>query len=429
MLVDLHSAKFKKEVHDACLKLKKVLGKKRKVGLYLDQSVESVILLLACIKLGLKVAICPLKDPLYTVNTWLKKLDIKILFLSNSVYKSNEFELQQFCLSELVIPKKNKKILDNKKSFSSLIKTSGTTSYPKTALTKYAAHMSNAQSLAKYFGLGKSDTWLLNLPLYHVSGLSIIFRSMVSKARVFVACDQNESINSISNRLVTHVSLVPYLLEKLIDLGVELACLKAVFIGGDALSSKLAEYAKSKNINIYESYALTELSSTVMIKNIAANESFFKALSHVKVNLTINNELVVKSKSLFSGYVGKKSVLKQGWFYTGDLFIKNAHGYSFAGRKNNRIVSAGENIQAEEVERAINAHPLVKKSLVVPIFHACYGQRPVAFVDANQEVIALLKDFLKLKLAAFKVPDKFFMWPKDCSAHKINRKEFQQKYL
>lgn len=426
-MIDIHSTQFIKETQKAARKILHVIGRKKSVGICADINYDSLIMVFACIKLGLKVAFCPLREPPKVIDSWLKSLNINLLFASKNDFKHSDIAAEQFLFSNLV--KENNKIVlvDKSKSFSSIIRTSGSTSCPKSAKIFFDAHMVSAKAVSDYFLLSNKDIFVLNLPLYHVSGLSILFRAIASGCKVFLSPTYEDLVYGLNNKLATHISLVPFLLQKLLDNKICLAHLKAVFVGGDVIPSSLAKRARLKNINLFESYGLTELASTVFIKNYQHKNTGFRVLPHVDFRVAADQELFLKSKSLSAGYVGQKKFLKEGYFYTSDLFERKTSGLHFLGRKNNRIISGGENIQAEEVEHAINTHPMVKRSLVIDKFDENFGQRPIAYVDCEKEVLLTLKDFLKPKLAAFKIPISFFSWPKiESESHKINRRKFKK---
>src|SRR5690606_3012678 len=65
-----------------------------------------------------------------------------------------------------------------------LVFTSGSTGTPKAALHTLGNHVASARGVVSFFGFGPGDRWLLNLPLYHVGGLAVLFRCVLAGAAV-----------------------------------------------------------------------------------------------------------------------------------------------------------------------------------------------------------------------------------------------------
>ncbi|HCL5001482.1 TPA: o-succinylbenzoate--CoA ligase, partial [Salmonella enterica] len=89
----------------------------------------------------------------------------------------------------------------------------------------------------------------------------------------------------------------------------------------------------------------------------------------------------------------------EGWFATRDRGELNHGRLTIAGRLDNLFFSGGEGIQPEEVERVINAHPLVQQAFVVPVEDKEFGHRPVAVVEyASQAGDVNLAEWVRDKL-------------------------------
>lgn len=123
-------------------------------------------------------------------------------------------------------------------------------------------------------------------------------------------------------------------------------------------------------------------------------------------------ELVVRSASVFAGYWAdpdvNAAVLRNGWYYTGDIGSVDARGYvSISDRRTNLIVSGGMNIYPAEIELALSRCPGVVECAVVGGPHPRWGQTPVAVVvrdpAANLDEDAVVA-FLKTRLASYKKP-------------------------
>lgn len=103
------------------------------------------------------------------------------------------------------------------------------------------------------------------------------------------------------------------------------------------------------------------------------------------------------------------------------------------GRKDNLFVSGGENIQPEEIEEALARLEGVQRAVVAPVPDAEFGERPVAFVLAADDSLALngLSEALEETLPRFKVPIAFYDWPEnaDPGKTKVDRPFFRARAL
>ena len=258
--------------------------------------------------------------------------------------------------------------------------TSGSTGKPKIAIHTLGNHIYSALGINSYFKLSPGDRWHLSLPLYHVGGLAILFRTFLAGAAV------------VLKGSYSHASWVPTQLNRALD--ESQSDFKAILIGGQPLPRQLA--LRASHLPIYPSYGLTEMSSTVLIKNVP--------LPYRRVRIE-NGELFVAGPTLFQGYLGE---MRTGsWFATGDLVDEH---YTILGRKDRLFISGGENIQPEEIERALLMLPNITEAYVVPVSDPEFGKRPVAFTNGKYlltEIHAYLSDYLprfKLPIAHLPLP-------------------------
>lgn len=290
-----------------------------------------------------------------------------------------------------------------------IVHTSGSMGTPKAALLKVGNHVWSARGLSEVISLNAKDRWLLTLPLYHVGGLAIVYRcALAGAAIVLPGSDQSigESIEAFST---THASLVSTQLFRLLKGEARLDSLRAVLLGGSAISSDLIAAAKQNGLPIYTSYGLTEMASTV---TIAADFDAYSS-GHVLPyrELTVRGgEIHVRGKTRFAGYVESDQLRAQfdpeGWFATGDMGYFDDEGrLHVTGRMDNQFISGGENIQPEEIERILEALPSIVQAIVVPLADEEFGHRPVAFVSTREELdVTTLLASLEGQLPRFKLP-------------------------
>jgi o-succinylbenzoate---CoA ligase len=317
-----------------------------------------------------------------------------------------------------------------------IVFTSGSTSVPKAALHTFGNHYYNALGSNANIALRPGDRWLHSLPLYHVGGLSILFRCLLAGATIALPEHGTPIGKSIADLGATHVSLVSTQLLRLLREDAETGGLKAVLMGGGPVSASLVDEAVYRGLPIHTSYGLTEMASQVTTTPpgapLEALRTAGRVLPEREVSLSEEGEILVRGATLFAGYVeGGRLDLPldaNGWFHTGDLGVLDENGYlRVLGRKDNRFFSGGENIQPEEIEEALSVLPGVETAVVVPVDDTEFGQRPVAFVRMEDGSTVDLASELEKVLPRFKIPIAFYAWPEEGGGMKVNRASFGER--
>ena len=355
----------------------------------------------------------------------------------------------------------------------SIIFTSGSTNKPRAVLHTAGNHYYSALGSNENIKLSPQDIWLLCLPLYHISGLSLIMRANISASSIAVADTESQEMElsgMIEKSGATHISVVPTQLYRLMQdiRSVKLLQkLLAILVGGGVMSDELTKECLQNGLNIFKSYGLSEMASQVTTTapsdSIKHMYSSGKLLAYRELAISPDKEILVKGKTLFSGYAGSnenklKDKLKNksastqyrqpvsgfylpvdsdGWFYTGDTGYIDEEGYLHViGRMDQMFVSKGENIYPEEIENAILGYPGIEEAIVVPIKDRDAGKVCAAFIrfgatgidlqnaensspDKNPEIAknSMLKEklkiYLSLKIEKIKIPRYYFDWPKN----------------
>ncbi len=285
--------------------------------------------------------------------------------------------------------------------------TSGSTATPKIAVHTWENYLSSANASIKALQLGPGDYWHLSLPLFHVSGLSIIFRCLISGAALVLG---QEPLSSVA----THFSLVPtHLFRILRDPHAKAFYKKArcLLVGGAPITTSLEVEALQAGLRLSTSWGMTETTAMATFNG--------RPLPHIQVSLSSENEIRVKGPSVFQGYWENGSITHpleaNGWFYTRDLGSFDPEGrLIWQGRKDYQFISGGENIQPEEIEQAIGRLPGIVAAIVVPITDAEFGSRPIAFIQTLTGFFdsRAMQDALVDYLPKFKIPLQFLPLPK-----------------
>ncbi|HID7803020.1 TPA: o-succinylbenzoate--CoA ligase [Proteus mirabilis] len=314
-----------------------------------------------------------------------------------------------------------------------LILTSGSSGLPKAAVHTFQAHLCSAEGVLSLMPFEQSDSWLLSLPLFHVSGQGILWRWLLRGATLVVR-DMHPFEAALQG--CTHASLVPTQLWRLLQNAQQdnsqPITLKAVLLGGAMIPTELTQCAESKGIQCWCGYGMTEMASTVCAKRADGKAGVGMPLKGKAVRL-VDNEIQIKSDSValgywFDGQLKPLSHTQDAWYATRDRGCFKEGEWCILGRLDNLFFSAGEGIQPEDIEKVLNTYPNVRQSFVVPIDDPEFGQRPVAVVDADIEIINQLPQWYHARLAGFQRPIACLQLPESLKngGIKISRKHVQQ---
>ncbi len=388
---------------------------------------EYVILLLALWRM--KAVACPVNPqwPLKMADAYASRLNTRHIFKSSDIQKAICFDARVPALDT------SKTDLDLNQE-ATVIATSGSSGEPKAAVHTWGNHFYSAKGSQEIIPLTAQDRWLLSLPLHHVAGIAMVARCFLAGASMIIPTDK-DLITAISRGAATHISLVPTQLYRLLEDPSNhpvLKSLKYILLGGSAIPPALIQRSLALGLPVYLSYGLTEMASQVATaKASLGKNSCATVLPYRQVDIAPDGEILVKGEVLFKGYVAGARLhlplTKEGWFQTGDLGRWDAPGcLTVLGRKDNMFISGGENIQPEEIEKALLAIEGITQAMVVGRQDKEFGQRPVAFVQfqgtpiPNERIVSLLEK----DLPRFKIPVAFHPWPKELEKGiKISREE------
>jgi O-succinylbenzoic acid--CoA ligase len=290
-----------------------------------------------------------------------------------------------------------------------IVYTSGTTGRPKGALLTYGNHWWSAVGSALNLGLIAEDRWLCPLPLFHVGGLSILFRSVIYGIPVVLASDVNRAIDE---QRVSIVSLVATMLQRVLAERGERPFprwLRCALLGGGPAPRPLLEECARRGVPVVQTYGLTEAASQVA--TLAPEDALRKLGSAGKplmpTELRIEDgEIVVRGPTVSPGYWGQAARAPDAWFRTGDAGRLDHEGYLYVlDRRDDLIVSGGENVYPAEVEAVLLAHPSVEEAAVVGRPHDQWQSVPTAIVRLREPTTAdALREHCRASLAGYKVP-------------------------
>jgi o-succinylbenzoate---CoA ligase len=333
--------------------------------------------------------------------------------------------------------------------------TSGTTGNPKGVIQTYGNHWWSSVGSALNLGFTEGDCWLCNVPLFHISGFSIIMRGVIYGMPIVLHdhFDEEATINDIHEKKVTIMSVVSTALSRIVDtlrdrrLPIHFRCM---LLGGGPAPLPLLQACIEKEIPVFQTYGMTETSSQIvtlapeysLTKLGSAGKPLFP--SQLKIITEDDSvaptgmpgDIVVKGPNVTPGYLFRPDAAKEkfinGWFHTGDVGFLDEEGFLYVlDRRTDLIISGGENIYPAEIEAVLLSHQAVLEAGVTSAEDAEWGQVPIAFIVKREETnltSEVLEQFCKHQLAKYKVPKAFYFTkelPRNASK-KLLRRELRE---
>ncbi|MCC4326976.1 o-succinylbenzoate--CoA ligase [Limosilactobacillus reuteri] len=328
----------------------------------------------------------------------------------------------------------------------SIMYTSGTTGKPKGVLQTFGNHFYSAVSSALNLGLSSADKWLCVAPIFHISGFSIIMRGLIYGMTVrLVEKFRAEEIERIlANETVTIMSVVPFMLKKLIQQQNKTnthynSAFRCMLLGGGTIDREMLEICLQRSIPVVQCYGMTETCSQIVALRSADAllklGSVGQPLFSTQLKLSKDGEILLKTPALTPGYLNLPDKLPSkmidGWYRTGDIGHLDKEGYLYIdGRADEMLISGGENIFPQEVEQVYQRYPQINEVAVVGQNDSVWGQVPVAFVVSDRRLSTTkLMNYGYEHLARYKVPQHYIFvseLPKNASG-KIRRFMLREK--
>lgn len=303
-----------------------------------------------------------------------------------------------------------------------IIHTSGTTGRAKGAVLTFGNFWASAAGSAFNLGVSQEDRWLACMPLFHVGGLSILVRSAVQGTAAVIqpGFDAGAVATALHGEGVTLVSVVATMLQRLLEADARPAPpqLRAVLVGGGPVPPPLLERAFARGYPVIQTYGLSETASQVA--TLSPGEALRRLGSAGKPLITTRlrvdappgepGEILVSGPVVMKEYwrdpTATAHALRGGWLHTGDIGRLDGEGFlTVLDRRDDLIVSGGENVYPAEVEAALAAHPAVAAAAVAGLPDERWGQAVAAAVVLRAPASGdTLRDWLRGRLAGYKVP-------------------------
>ncbi|PTB34217.1 o-succinylbenzoate--CoA ligase [Photobacterium phosphoreum] len=404
------------------------------VAVVAPNSIDVLWLLLAIIRVGARyVGLNPKLPPKALIeqltvlgndHIWCQEIDVA------ESLPGSTLSLIPAMTSERIIP-----VMWQEHRPVSLTLTSGSTGSAKAVVHHAQSHLASARGLLKQMTFTADDSWLLSLPLFHISGLAIVWRWLYRGARIVVV---EPKLHQQALQWVSHASLVPTQLQRFLDSEyAQQHQLQQVLLGGATIPVSLTTSAEQVGIECWNGYGMTEMASTITVKRANSSAGVGTVLPHRELILR-DGEIWVRGNVLCLGYYRNKTIFSllgcpddDDWFATKDVGEWHDDELFIRGRADNMFISGGENVQPEDIEQVLLQHSAVNQVIVLPVADHDFGARPVAILTTAQPLESYLIDqlvtYMSQNVAPHKRPVRYLALPESFTQSvKISRSDLAQ---
>ncbi len=415
----------------------KSLGQKR-VGVYIYNSMESLKLIHALMQARVEMVFINTRLTEHEITRQLRDVGVTVIIATKPL-KINGFEVLDYTELHALEPVELETRPIHGDDTLSIMFTSGTTGRAKAVRQTYSNHYASAKGCEGRFGYGEESVWLQVNPIFHISGLSIVLRCVISRCTNILVdrFDEDRIFKLLSNENVTHTSLVPVMLQRLLKTGNDFgAHLQGILLGGAGVTKKVLEEALDHNLPVYNSFGMTETCSQIVSIPYTdpriLDGTVGKALDNVELKVDGEGELLVRADNVTPGYLNAEMETVDGYFKTGDLARLDEEGYLYIlDRRKDLIISGGENIYPKEIEDRVHEVSGVESCVVIKVHDEKWGEAPVLLVQGEKSVKKDILIHLEKTLARYKMPreihfiDEVIM----TSTGKVSRQKNWERYM
>ncbi len=314
--------------------------------------------------------------------------------------------------------------------------TSGTTGAPKGAELTHGNLVANCELQRLYIGLEARDVALGVLPWFHITGMECQMNMMAYAGATLVALgrfDLETVLQAIQQYRCTLTTLIATINVAIVNFPrtreYDLSSLRACFSGGAPVPAEVARrWEALTGYKLIEGYGLSETTAPTHINPphrpkygtvgvpLPLTEVRIVSLEDGRTELPAGRagEIVVRGPMVMKGYWRRPEataeVLRDGWFYTGDIGRVDEEGYFvIEERKKDMIKASGYSVFPAEVEAIMYRHPAIAEVGVVGVPDAYRGETVLAFVvlrpDARGKVTEQeIVDWCRGEMAVYKAP-------------------------
>ena len=393
-----------------------------RVAILSDNSVTMAIYVLAAMLAHKEVLLLNVHLKPNEIENQLKQLGVTTVLHSqdrrNQLPDSMcviEFEPLETILADRVL----EDIFDwtfNDTEIAAIMNTSATTGQFKSVPLRWGQIRAHVQASQEVLDKTEQDNWLMVLPLFHVSGLSILMRSLYNGTSITILpkYDEIKVLELIESEKINMMSLVPTILTQL-EPSISHHKLRVILLGGEFIPMALIDACEKKSLPIYKTYGMTETFSQSVTFSVLdypqKRDSVGKPLPGMCIRIDNPDadgvgEIHLTGPMVMTGYINQEPI--DGDLNTDDIGYVDEDGFVYIlNRRKDLIISGGENIYPKELEDLVYTLPSVKECAVVPVPDPKWGQVPslfVAFHDGESITSDEILSFMTKSLAKYKIP-------------------------
>ena len=289
-----------------------------------------------------------------------------------------------------------------------LLYTSGTTGMPKGVLLSHGALMTRISIDIGEMRFTHDDVLLCELPLFHVTFVSTLVTIALGGELVIAQSHKPADIAADLNRFgATRTALVPFLMrglaEHVEEQGIALNTLDLIIYGGEPVAPELLlRCQEAIPCDYLQGYGMTETTAAIAMllpehhrdprllstagTPVAGMEIRVIDEEGTELAAGQNGEIIVRSDTLMTGYFcdpeRTAEAMRDGWYRTGDIGHFDEEGFlTLVDRKDNMVITGGENVYPLEVARCIkDMGDDIKDVVVMGVPDERWGETLVALV-------------------------------------------------
>jgi acyl-CoA synthetase (AMP-forming)/AMP-acid ligase II len=346
--------------------------------------------------------------------------------------------------------------------------TSGTTGRPRGALYTHQRFRENAMCRVRGAPMEYGDRGTSLMPLFHIGGItmnaSFFYQGVTSV--IIKHFDPAAVLETIAKEKITDIALVPTHLSAMLELpdfkSYDVSSIRRICYAGSPMPKELLiRGMETFGLVFFQAYGQTESGPEitffleeehdVLDKSPREQERLISCGRpplgvHVRIvdedgnDVSVGEvgEIIVKSRHIMNEYWKRPQetaeTIVDGWLHTRDMGRYDEEGYIYmVDRKQDMIVSGGENVYPREVEEVLYKHPAVRECAVFGIPHPKWVEAVHAVVSLKKGASATpdeLIEFCKENIARYKAPKSVEIIPElpKGGAGKIIKREMKRKY-
>ncbi len=320
-----------------------------------------------------------------------------------------------------------------------LIYTSGTTGRPKGVLRSHESHIAFYMINAVDFGFKRDDICLNVMPLCHINSVYFTFTFLYLGASVYIhpalSFNGEEVLEIIEREKITFISLIPTHYNIILNVSGkgrnrDVSSIRKLLCSSAPVRQKMKMEIMDffPGVQLYEAYGSTEAGSVTVLRHEEQLRKLgsigCESLGTDTVKILDQNghevpvgeigEIFSRGPMLFDGYyklpAKTADAFRGEYFSAGDMGRRDEEGFFYiVDRRDNMIITGGENVYPSEVEEVIGGHEWVFDCACIGLPDEKWGERVVAVVVPRpgldgERVCEALKERCKAGLARFKRP-------------------------